>query len=117
MTRFAIRSLIIGGGIALSWLASLPASAQATCPVGFYYSYNYGCVPDSGPYNDFYGDNYYDDAPVYDPYGLAFGFGGGGGFRGGRGGGGFHGGGRVGGGHGGGGGRGGGGGHGGGGHH
>jgi hypothetical protein len=60
------------------------------CPPGYNYYYGYGCVPVSDGYNALYGDEYDYGPPVYDTYGLAFGFNGG---RGGRGGGGFHGGG------------------------
>ena len=113
MTRFAIKSFIVGGTIALSAFAALPALAQVQCPPGYYYRYGYGCIPASGAYYDMYGNDYNYDSPVYDGFGLAFGFGGGGrGYHGGGGrsggGGGFHGGGGHaggGGGHGGGGGR------------
>lgn len=115
MTRLTTRLLLLGGGIALSLVTALPAAAQVICPPGYYYSYGYGCVPASDAYDDMYGDGYAYGPPVYDSYGMAFGFGGGsrGRIAGGRGGGGHVGGG----GHaGGGGGRAGGGGHGGG-HH
>ena len=101
MTCFSIKPLILGSAVAFSAMATMPASAQVQCPPGFYYQYGYGCVPASSAYSDMYGDDYGYDSPVYDGYGLAFGFGGGG--RG-RGAGGFHGGGgHAGGGHGGGG--------------
>jgi hypothetical protein len=103
MDRPGLRKFIIGGVIALWALATMPAAAQVQCPPGYYYSYGYGCVPASDAYNDMYGDDYNDGPPVYDTYGLAFGFGGGRNFhgggggrgfsRGGGGGGGFHGGG------------------------
>jgi hypothetical protein len=101
MTYLSMKLLILGGVIALSAMATMPASAQVQCPPGYNYQYGYGCIPASSAYGDMYGDDYGYDAPVYDGFGLAFGFGGGG--RG-RGAGGFHGGGgHVGGGHGGGG--------------
>jgi hypothetical protein len=101
MTCLSIKLLILGGAIALSVMATMPASAQVQCPPGYNYQYGYGCIPASSAYGDMYGDDYGYDAPVYDGFGLAFGFGGGG--RGG-GAGGFHGGGgHAGGGHGGGG--------------
>jgi hypothetical protein len=106
MNRPGLRKFIIGGAIALSALATMPAAAQVQCPPGYYYSYGYGCVPASDAYNDMYGDSYNDGPPVYDTYGLAFGFGGGRSFHGGGGGrggsqsgGGFHGGGGSAGGH------------------
>jgi hypothetical protein len=88
MTHFSMKTLIFGGAVALSALLVMPASAQVGCPPGFYYQYGYGCVPDSNAYSDMYGDDYGYDSPIYDGYGLAFGFGGGSG-RGGA----FHGGG------------------------
>jgi len=101
MTYFSMKPLILCGAIVLSAMATMPASAQVQCPPGYYYHYGYGCIPASSAYSDMYGDDYGYDSPVYDGYGLAFGFGGGG--RG-RGAGGFHGGGgHAGGGHGGGG--------------
>jgi hypothetical protein len=101
MTYFSMKPLILGGAIAVCAIATTPASAQVQCPPGYNYQYGYGCVPASSAYSDMYGDDYGYDSPVYDGYGLAFGFGGGG--RG-RGAGGFHGGGgHAGGGHGGGG--------------
>ena len=101
MNRLGIKKFIIAGAVALSALATMPAVAQVRCPPAYYYSYGYGCVPASDAYNDMYGDGYNDGPPVYDTYGLAFGFGGGRSFHGGgggghgvsRGGGGFHGGG------------------------
>src|ERR1700679_3311072 len=93
MNPFATRKFIIGGAIALSALVTMPASAQVQCPPGYYYQYGYGCIPASSAYSDMYGDDYGYDSPVYDGYGLAFGFGGGGGRGGGNRGGGFHGGG------------------------
>ncbi len=96
MTHILMKTLILGGAIVLSALATMPASSQVRCPPAYYYRYGYGCIPDSSAYSDMYGDEYGYDSPVYDGYGLAFGFGGGrGGFHGGggRGGGGFHGGG------------------------
>jgi len=102
MTHFSMKALILGGAIALSAMAAIPASAQVQCPPGYNYQYGYGCIPASSAYGDMYGDDYGYDAPVYDGFGMAFGFGGGGGR--GRGAGGFHGGGgHAGGGHGGGG--------------
>jgi hypothetical protein len=91
MTYFSVKPLIFGCAIAVSAAAAMPASAQVICPAGFNYQYGYGCVPDSNAYNDIYGDDYGYDAPVYDGYGMAFGFGSGHG--GGNRGGGFHGGG------------------------
>jgi hypothetical protein len=73
---------------ALAMAAAAPAEAQVQCPPGFYYQPGYGCVPISDAYDDMYGNGYDYASPVYDGYGLAFGFGGGG-----------HGGGRIGGGH------------------
>jgi len=104
MAHLSLKIFVFGGAVALSALATTPASAQVRCPPAFYYRYGYGCIPVSSAYSDMYGDDYGGDSPVYDGFGLAFGFGGGGGR--GRGGG-FHGGG----GHAGGGGRSGGGGH------
>jgi len=99
MTRSTTASLMIGGVIALAMVCAVPAGAQVLCPVGFYYQPGYGCVPASDAYNDMYGGGYDYASPVYDGYGLAFGFGGGG-RGGGRIGGGAHaGGGRAGGGH------------------
>jgi hypothetical protein len=89
MMHFSMKILIFGGAIALSALGTMPASAQVQCPPGYYYQYGYGCIPASSAYSDMYGDDYGYDSPVYDGYGLAFGFGGGRG----RGAGGFHGGG------------------------
>jgi hypothetical protein len=83
MTRLATRLAIIGGGIVLSLSVAFPAAAFVNCPVGFYYSYGYGCVPVSDAYNDMYGDDYGYGPPVYDTYGMAFGFSGGRGFNGG----------------------------------
>ncbi len=83
-------TLLIGAGLTAATLFTAPiASAQAVaCPYGYYYSYGSGCVPASPGYDTYYGDYGYDyGAPVYDSFGLAFGFGG----RGGRGG--YHGGG------------------------
>jgi len=95
MTRIMTRLAIIGGGILLSLTVALPAAAYVNCPVGFYYSYGYGCVPVSDGYNGMYGDDYGYAPPVYDSFGLAFGFSGGRGVGGGaaRGGGGHAGGG------------------------
>jgi|ERR1700677_1013150 len=90
MARLAKRLIIISGGIILSLSTALPAAAFVNCPPGYNYYYGYGCVPVSDGYNALYGDEYDYGPPVYDTYGLAFGFNGG---RGGRGGGGFHGGG------------------------
>ncbi len=115
---------VIAGGLGLMVLApATPASAQyaVNCPVGYAYSYGSGCIPAGGAYSSFYGaPGYGGYAPLYEPFGFAYGggFGGyrGGGFRGGvggfrgggggfrGGGGGFHGGGGGGGFHGGGGG-------------
>ena len=81
MTRIMTRLAIIGGGILLSLSVALPAAAYANCPVGFYYSYGYGCVPVSDGYNGMYGDDYGYAPPVYDSFGLAFGFNGGRGFN------------------------------------
>ncbi len=66
-------------------LGIAPASAQAVvCPPGYYYTYGYGCVPASSGYDTIYGaPGYAYPPPVYDSFGMAFGFGGGG--RGGRG--------------------------------
>jgi hypothetical protein len=87
MNRLATGLIIVGGGIMLSLSAALPAAAFVNCPPGFYYSYGYGCVPVADAYNDMYGDDYDDyGPPVYDTYGLAFGFSGGRGFHGGGGG-------------------------------
>jgi len=85
MTRLSTRLAMIGGGILLSLSVALPASAYVNCPVGFYYSYGYGCVPVSYGYNGMYGDGYGYAPPVYDTFGLAFGFSGGRGFNGGGG--------------------------------
>jgi hypothetical protein len=90
MARLAKRLSIFSGGIILSLFTALPAAAFVNCPPGYNYYYGYGCVPVSDGYNALYGDEYDYGPPVYDTYGLAFGFNGG---RGGRGGGGFHGGG------------------------
>jgi hypothetical protein len=97
--------LVAGSVVALTAIfASQSASAQVGCPPGYYYSYGYGCVPAAPGYADVYGPDYGYAPPVYDSFGLAFGFGGGGGRGGGgRGGGGRGGGGHSGGGHGGGG--------------
>ena len=81
MTRIMTRLAIIGGGILLSLTVALPAAAYVNCPVGFYYSYGYGCVPVSDGYNGMYGDDYGYAPPVYDSFGLAFGFNGGRGFN------------------------------------
>ena len=81
MTRIMTRLAIIGGGILLSLTVALPAAAYVNCPVGFYYSYGYGCVPVSDGYNGMYGDDYGYAPPVYDSFGLAFGFSGGRGFN------------------------------------
>ena len=86
MTRLSTRMAMIGGGILLSLTVALPASAYVNCPVGFYYSYGYGCIPVSDGYNGMYGDDYGYAPPVYDTFGLAFGFNGGRGFNGGGGG-------------------------------
>ncbi|MEI9991164.1 MAG: hypothetical protein WDM86_14100 [Rhizomicrobium sp.] len=126
MIRLSLKRLSLAGAIlaTATSFAAAPAAAQyVQCPPGYYYSYGYGCLPDTPAYGDMYGDPDYDvGPPVYDTFGFGFGgdFGGGryhgGGHRGGgnRGGGGGHG---FGGGHGGGGGNRGGGGHVGGGHH
>ena len=89
----------VAGGIGLMVLApAAPASAQyaVNCPVGYAYSYGYGCVPAGGGYQSFYGSPGYGGVPpIYEPFGFAYGgYGGGyrGGYRGGFGGGGFHGG-------------------------
>lgn len=94
MTRSTTVLFMIGGGVALSMACVAPADAQVRCPLGFYYQPGYGCVPASDAYNDMYGDGYDYASPVYDGYGLAFGFG-----SGGRGGGRIGGGGHMGGGH------------------
>ena len=77
--------LVLAGAVGLALAAGLfaqPAQAQAVaCPYGYYWAFGYGCVP-SGYYG-FYGPGYSYPAPVYDTFGLAFGFGGRGGYRGG----------------------------------
>jgi hypothetical protein len=89
-----LRALALGGAAGLALMAGMgasPAAAQVACPYGYYWAFGYGCVP-SG-YYDMYGPGYNYPAPVYDTFGLAFGFGGRGGYRGGgggRGGGGRH---------------------------
>lgn len=98
MTRhksFAAKVLLVAGSAIVlpAIFASQPASAQVGCPLGYYYSYGYGCVPAAPGYADVYGPDYGYAPPVYDFFGLAFGFGGGGdrgggGHAGGRGGGG-----------------------------
>jgi hypothetical protein len=94
--------LVAGSGVALAIISpTMPVSAQVICPPGYYYSVGYGCVPDAPGYNDMYGPGYGYEPPVYDSFGMAFGFGGGRG-GGGRGGGGHGGGGGRSGGHGGG---------------
>jgi len=85
MTRLSTRMAMIGGGILLSLTVALPASAYVNCPVGFYYSYGYGCIPVADGYNGMYGDDYGYAPPVYDTFGLAFGFNGGRDFDGGGG--------------------------------
>ena len=85
MSPLTTRLAIIGGGIVLSLSVALPAAAYVNCPVGFYYSYGYGCVPVSDGYNGMYGDDYGYAPPVYDTFGMAFGFNGGRGFNGGGG--------------------------------
>jgi hypothetical protein len=97
MTRLkslAIKLLMAGSGLAVAIATSaVPASAQGVrCPEGYYYSYGYGCVPDSPAYDDMYGDYGY-GPPGYDTFGLVYGYGGS------RRGGGGHGGGSHGGGH------------------
>ena len=77
MTRSATVLLMLGG-IALAMASAAPAEAQVLCAVGFYYQTGYGCVPASDGYDDMYGGGYDYASPVYDGYGLAFGFGGGG---------------------------------------
>ena len=89
MTRSSLRRtkflLAVGSGIALVVISMMPAVSQDACPLGYYYSYGYGCIPASSGYNSMYGDPDYDyGPPVYDSFGLAFGYGDG---RGGRGGG------------------------------
>jgi hypothetical protein len=108
MTRHKLlvaKALLVAGSVVglTAIFASQPASAQVGCPPGYYYSYGYGCVPAAPGYDDVYGPSYGYAPPVYDSFGLAFGFGGSGGRGGGRGGGGHGGGGHGGGGHGGGG--------------
>jgi hypothetical protein len=94
------------GSVGLMLAATVgTASAQAvvSCPVGYSYSYGYGCIPVATAYGSIYGGPVFYDgfAPVYDSFGFAFGgrdFHHGfhrGGFRGGD----FHGGGFHGGGH------------------
>jgi hypothetical protein len=39
MNCLGIKKFIIGGAIALSALATVPAAAQVRCPPGYYYSY------------------------------------------------------------------------------
>jgi hypothetical protein len=76
MTRSATVLYMIGG-ITLAIACAASAEAQVQCPLGFYYQPGYGCVPASDAYDDMYGDGYDYASPVYDGYGLAFGFGGG----------------------------------------
>ncbi len=100
MTRASTRILLFGSAIALSGIAASPAAAQygsnVQCPPGYYFSSGYGCIPQSDAYDDLYSNDYGYGAPVYDGFGLAFGFGGYGGGgrgvgdRGGHGGGGGH---------------------------
>jgi hypothetical protein len=103
MTRLnplATKFLMAGAAFALAIAGSTaPASAQVRCPDGYYYSYGYGCVPDSAGYDDMYG-NYGYGTPGYDTFGLAYGYSGGSRRGGGGHGGGSHSGGAHGGGHG-----------------
>ena len=78
MTRSTTVLFMIGSGIALAMVCAVPADAQVQCPHGFYYQPGYGCVPVSDAYDDMYGNGYDYASPVYDGYGLAFGFSGGG---------------------------------------
>jgi hypothetical protein len=100
MTRLnslATKFLMAGTGLVLAITGAVaPASAQVRCPDGYYYSYGYGCVPDSAGYDDVYG-NYGYGSPGYDTFSLVYGYGGGS-RRGGHGGGSSHGGGAHGGG-------------------
>ena len=43
------RCLTAGAALTAATLLSV-SSADADCPYGYYYSYNYGCIPDSPPH-------------------------------------------------------------------
>ncbi len=76
---FAHELTMTGGrGLMLAILCvALPASAQVACPPGYGYSYGYGCVPVAPAYAAVYGPQVVGPPPVYDTFGIAFGFRGG----------------------------------------
>jgi hypothetical protein len=76
MTRVSTKPLFVGAALTLMLASALPAAAQVVCPPGFYYSYGYGCIPASDGYDAMYGSDYNYGPSVYDPDGIAFGFGG-----------------------------------------
>jgi hypothetical protein len=67
------------------WLTNSSYADASRFPGEFNGSLNdkTGCVPVSDAYNDMYGNDYGYGPPVYDTYGMAFGFNGGRGFNGG----------------------------------